>query len=147
MCPQDTTLPLHPVLALDYGEARIGLAATDSCGILAHPIGTVDAHSWQAARSAILSLIKERGISHIVIGLPLLLDGTEGSSAQRVRDFAHFLQQEPRCAALPLSFFDESFSTISASQKLHEAGLSCKKQKKRIDAAAATEILNAFLGF
>lgn len=130
----------HPILALDHGDSRIGLACTDPIGIAVHPLATVERERGLVEVS---SYITGKRIQLLVIGLPLRHDGSEGDSAVKARAFA----QELRIAfpELPQEFIDESFTTVEASAKLHSVGLNAKKQKGVIDQAAAMEILHRYL--
>lgn len=132
----------HPALGIDYGDARIGIAATDDFGILAHPVETIDRAKIDPAER-IVSLTKLRRIRTLVVGLPVRMDGTEGDSAKKVRAFAESLTAA--LPEVPLIFVDETLTTSSASKKLHEAGKNAKKQKSMIDQAAAVEILNLWM--
>lgn len=132
----------HPVLAIDYGQARIGLAATDPIGIAAHPVETIEVAKTDPFQR-IAAVVKERDIKRIVVGLPLRLDGSEGTSADRVRAFVVDLQES--LPEIPLEFSDERLSTSAASEKLRAAGKSARQQKGIIDQAAALEILNDWL--
>ena len=133
----------HPALGIDYGEARIGVAATDEFGILAHPVETIDCRrSDPVAR--IGEIARERNVRILVVGLPLRLDGSEGDAAEKVRKFAKKLEQS--LPDIPLQFVDESFTTIDAAEKLHAAGKNAKRQKSIIDQAAAVEILRVWMG-
>jgi putative Holliday junction resolvase len=132
----------HPALGIDHGDARIGVAATDEFGILAHPVETID-RSRVDAVERIAHLAKARGIRTLVVGLPLRMDGSEGTSAAKVREFASLLMA--RIPGVPLVFVDESLSTASASAKLREAGRKARQQKAVIDQAAAVEILNTWM--
>ncbi|MFC5051373.1 Holliday junction resolvase RuvX [Rubritalea spongiae] len=133
----------HPVLGIDHGEARIGLAITDPVGILAHPLETI--HVQQTAVfERINTLIAQRQVKQIVIGLPLRMDGTEGTAAEKIRAFTDELR-ENLIAPLPIHFIDERLTTVSAAEKLHAAGKNAKKQKSIIDQAAAVEILSDWL--
>lgn len=76
----------HPALGIDYGEARIGIAATDSVGIMAHPVETIHRHQTDGI-SRIVQLVQKRGIRTLVLGLPVRMDGTEGTAAAKVRAF------------------------------------------------------------
>ena len=134
---------LHPALGIDHGDARIGIAATDDFGIMAHPVETIDCARVDAI-GRIADLTKIRRIRTLVLGLPFRMDGSEGSSAAKVRAFAVQLQE--RIPDLPLVFVDETLTTSSASAKLHEAGRNARKQKAVIDQAAAVEILNLWMG-
>jgi putative Holliday junction resolvase len=134
---------VHPALGIDHGDARIGVAATDDFGILAHPVETIDQAKGNAIER-IAQLAEVRKIRTLVVGLPLRLDGSEGSSAAKVRNFAALLRD--RLPNIPLVFVDESLTTMSAAAKLREAGHKSKQQKSIIDQAAAVEILNAWMG-
>lgn len=134
----------HPILAIDHGEARIGIAATDEFGIGAHPVETIDCRKTEII-PRILELVTQRKIITVVLGLPLRMDGSEGTSSKKVRKFGEQLRKE--LAPVPLTYFDERFTTVTASEKLHQAGKNAKKQKSIIDQAAALEILTDYLGW
>lgn len=132
----------HPALGIDHGDARIGIAATDDFGILAHPVETID-RSKTEPLARIAELARIRKIRTLVLGLPLRMDGSEGDSAAKVRDFAARLREA--LPGLPLVFVDESLSTSAAAAKLREAGRRARQQKSIIDQAAAVEILNTWM--
>ena len=132
----------HPALGIDHGDARIGIAATDPEGILAHPVETIDRASTEPV-DRIAALAGERGIRTLVVGLPLRMDGSEGTAAEKVRRFATTLSA--RLPDLPLEFVDEFQSTVDAAEKLRAAGRKAKRQKEVIDQAAAVEILDRWL--
>ena len=133
----------HPALGIDHGDARIGIAATDDFGILAHPVETIDCKKVEAVER-IVQLVQLRGIRTLVVGLPLRMDGSEGDAAAKVRAFASQLHE--RIGTVPLVFVDETLTTSSAAAKLREAGRNARKQKPVIDQAAAVEILNLWMG-
>ncbi len=132
----------HPALGIDHGDARIGIAATDDFGILAHPVETIDVSKGSTVEQ-IAQLAEMRKIQTLVVGLPIRMDGSEGTSAAKVRAFAGLLHE--RLPALPLIFVDETLTTSTAAAKLREAGRNAKKQKAIIDQAAAVEILNLWM--
>ena len=134
----------HPVLAIDHGDARVGLAATDEFGIAAHPVETIDCRKGESL-NRIIEIIAERKIQSVVLGLPLRMDGSEGSSSTKVRKFGENLRA--RLGEIPLTLFDERFTTVTASEKLREAGRKTKDQREVIDQAAALEILKDYLGW
>lgn len=135
----------HPALGIDHGDARIGLAATDDFGILAHPVETVDHTRGEAAAiERIAAVVEMRKIRTLIVGLPVRLDGSEGSAAAKVRAFASRLQS--RLPDLPLRFVDETLTTAAATAKLREAGRKTRDHRRVIDQAAAVEILNAWMG-
>ena len=142
MRTQESNSP-HPALGIDHGDARIGIAATDDFGILAHPVETIDCGKANPLER-IAQLAELRKIHTLVLGLPLRMDGSEGDSAAKVRAFAGLLRE--RIPDLPLVFVDESLTTSSAAAKLREAGRKTRQQKAVIDQAAAVEILNTWMG-
>ncbi len=133
----------HPALGIDHGGARIGIAATDDFGILAHPVETIDQSKGDAIER-IARLAEMRNVHTLVVGLPVRMDGSEGASAAKVRAFAGQLRE--RLPAIPLVFVDETLTTSTAAAKLREAGRNAKQQKSIIDQAAAVEILNLWMG-
>jgi putative Holliday junction resolvase len=133
----------HPALGIDHGDARIGIAATDDFGILAHPVETIDCKKVDAIER-IAQLMQMRKIRTLVVGLPLRMDGSEGDATAKVRVFASQLHE--RIGTVPLVFVDETLTTSSAAAKLREAGRKARQQKTVIDQAAAVEILNLWMG-
>ena len=141
MKSQTSTTP-HPALGIDHGDVRIGIAATDSLGILAHPVATLDCRAGDPLER-IAQLAQVRAIRTLVLGLPVRLDGSEGRSAAKVRAFAGLLRT--RLPAIPLVLVDESLTTSSAAAKLRAAGRNARQQKSVIDQAAAVEILKLWM--
>lgn len=133
----------HPALGIDHGDARIGIAATDPEGILAHPVETIEVRAGDPIER-IAELVARRGIRTLVVGLPVRTNGEEGTSAAKVRAFAKRLTA--RLPELPLTFVDEAYTTMAAAAKLREAGRKAKRQKGVIDQAAAVEILEVWMG-
>jgi putative holliday junction resolvase len=133
---------MHPALGIDYGDARIGIAATDSLGIMAHPVDTIHQDKKDPI-SRIKEIIQERKIKNIVLGLPLHLDGREGESAKKVRVFSLLLKKH--FPQIPVIFVNEAFTTKTAAAKLHAAGKNSKQQKLVIDKIAAVVILNQWM--
>lgn len=134
----------HPILALDHGDARIGVAATDPVGIMAHPVETIQVKTTDVIER-VAELVAQRQIKQIVLGLPLNMNGTAGPAAIKVRKFGNLLKK--RLPETPLHYCDETMTTMAAAEKLHQAGRNAKKQKSVIDQAAAVEILNNWLGY
>lgn len=132
----------HPALGIDHGDARIGIAATDPLGILAHPVATIDVRTTDPFER-IAALVQQRGIRLLVVGLPVRIDGTEGTAARKVRAFGTKLAA--RMPQLPMVFVDEAYTTQDAAGKLRAAGRTAKQQKPVIDQAAAVEILEAWM--
>jgi len=133
----------HPVLAIDHGDARIGIAATDPVGIMAHPVETIQVRQGDPIER-IAELVEQRQVKQMVLGLPLRMDGSEGRATAKVRAFGD--QLHAKLPHIPLHYCDETLTTVAAAEKLHQAGKNAKRQKSIIDQAAAVEILNSWLG-
>ena len=129
-------------MALDVGERRIGVAVSDPLGLLARPLTTVIRQNTAHAVGAIVALVDEWTPTTVVVGLPRNMDDTLGPQAERVQAFARAL--EPHLS-LPLVFWDERLSTVSASEILHRQGVRAQDQKGRVDAVAAAVILQEYL--
>lgn len=128
-------------LGLDWGEARIGVAACDPVGTMAFPVATVQA--GPGAYGAIRDLIGEYGPVEVIVGLPRSLSGGEGPAAGRIRAAAADLVRRLTGdgLAVPVRLVDERLSTVSAARQLREAGRRAKQQRQVIDSAAAVGIV------
>lgn len=129
------------ILALDIGKRRIGIAISDPLQITARPHSTIERN--KESPQMIASLAKELEVQRILVGLPLHLDGTEGSQAKDVRRFAEKL--EPLIPDVPYEFQDERLSSVEAEQRLADRRGSWRKNRKKVDSVAAAVILEDFL--
>lgn len=132
----------HPILAIDHGQSRIGIAATDEFGIASHPVETIHISRTDPLKR-IPEIAAQRKVSLIILGLPLRLDGSEGEAAKRVRNFGNALAG--KIPSIRLEYSDERLTTTTASEKLREAGKDTRAQRDIIDQVAALEILNSWL--
>ncbi|MFN5962980.1 MAG: Holliday junction resolvase RuvX [Verrucomicrobiota bacterium] len=132
------------VVAVDYGEARMGLAGTDALGLLAHPIQTIPARPWLVAAEKIAEVVAARGAGTVVMGLPVRMDGTEGTVAAKVRRFAAELAQQLP-AGVGIVFQDEYGSTMAAAEQLRVSGRRSRSHRPVIDQAAAVVILEEWM--
>ncbi|MEG1508509.1 MAG: Holliday junction resolvase RuvX [Akkermansia sp.] len=133
---------MHPALGIDYGDARIGIAATDDMGILAYPVETVK--NGAAPLDRIVALATQKAVKTLVLGIPVRMDGTEGTAAAKVRQFGDTLRA--LLPDIPMVYIDECLTTVAAQEKLRAAGKKAKNQRPIIDQAAAVEILNIWMG-
>lgn len=129
-------------LGLDIGEKRIGVALSDSEEILATPMQTIVYREEMKAIEAIIELIKKYDIRRVVVGLPYSLSGEVGFQANRVKEFIAKLLES---IDIDIHYQDERLTTVTASNMLIEAGVKKSKRKEKLDAAAATIILQAYL--
>lgn len=130
-------------LAVDVGDARIGVASSDPDGLLATPVETVPGRDLPAARRRLAALVAEYEPLEVVVGLPRSLNGREGPAAAKVRAFADELARQIH--PLPVRLVDERMSTVTAAQGMRASGVSSKKGRSRIDQAAAVVILQSTL--
>jgi len=128
-------------LALDVGSKTIGLAGSDALGITAQPITTVRRTNLKADLQAVKQVMAEREITHLIVGLPLNMDGTEGPSAQEARKIGDALQTPQ----LTVIYWDERLTTVAAQRSLLESNVSRKKRKEVVDQVAAALILQGWL--
>jgi len=124
-------------LAVDWGGARIGVAACDPEGLLAYPLETVPA--GKTAEGRVAELVKEHGAIELIVGLPRSLSGGEGPSANKVRRHAKSLSKRIRPVRVRL--FDERLTTVTAARALSDSGRRAHQQRSVIDMAAAVTIL------
>jgi putative Holliday junction resolvase len=130
------------ILAIDYGQARVGLAVTDPDGRLVFPLRVVSWETRDALFRELLDVIETQEIARIVVGYPERAGGDEGLTGRQVRKFAERLK---RRTSVPVSFTDEAHSTEEAAERLREVGLSGKELLARVDAQAAAVILERYL--
>lgn len=133
--------PIRRVLAVDFGDARTGLAATDWTGTIVVPLPRIDARDPAQVVRAVAELVRERDTQVVVLGMPLLLDGQAGPRAQRTAAFQSLLQQ---ALAVPVVAVDESHSTDEAHERLKDGGLKAKRRKDLADSVAAMVILERY---
>lgn len=130
------------VLGIDYGDRYIGLAETDPLEIISSALGSVKINSMKQAISECEAVIKRDGIGHIVIGLPLLPDGSEGDRAQKTRAFGRVLG---RVSGLDVDYIDERYTTHEAEEILSLGNVKKRDMKKYTDGLAAQIILECWL--
>ena len=131
------------MIALDVGEARIGVARGDLGSAFAFGRGWIVRRSLAEDIAAVESLLEQEGAKRVVVGLPRRSDGLDSAQTTRVRDFAAQLE----AAGLEIVFEDERFTTRIATRGLVQSGLPKKKrqEKGRLDEAAAILILETYL--
>ena len=132
------------ILALDFGERRIGVAVTDPTGMLAQPLETVERRPPPSRThlDQIAELALEYRAARIVVGLPLHMDGRAGPEVEAVRAFG--LEVAAR-TGVPVDYLDERWTTREAERTLRELGVSSRKRRRRLDPIAASLILRTYL--
>ena len=132
----------YRIMALDYGEVRIGVAMTDLLQMIASPFETYIRKDIQSDINHMCSLIKDNSVKLVVVGLPLNMDGTEGDRAQKTRQFVDLLKEKSNVEFI---FQDERLSSVEAEEILIEGGMKRKDRKVTIDKIAAAIILESYL--
>jgi putative holliday junction resolvase len=130
-------------MAIDYGDARIGLAVSDLTGMICGEAWTMNEWNMERAAEKITVEAKQRDVGTLVLGLPKNMDGSEGVRAEKSRKFAKMLTV---ASGLPVILWDERRSSIEAHAILHANGKREKQHRKTVDAVAASLILEGYLG-
>ncbi|NCE63282.1 Holliday junction resolvase RuvX [Pseudoflavonifractor sp. 524-17] len=130
------------IMAIDYGDARTGIAISDAAGLLAGFTTVIHSRSREGMLREIQALVQTRQVDGLVLGLPRNMDGTEGPRAQLCRDFAG---QLAALTGLTPVLWDERRTTVEAHGILHAGGKKMKAHRKTVDAVAATLILEGYL--
>ena len=131
------------IMAIDYGDQRIGLAVSDLLGMLVGEAWTMNEWNMERASQRIGEEAKKREVGTLVLGLPKNMDGTEGPRSEKSRQFKALLEQD---TGLPVVLWDERRSSIEAHAILHAAGKKERVHRKTVDAVAASLILEGYLG-
>ena len=131
---------MKPILGLDLGRARIGVAISDELQLLAHPLETIQADRRPAARIA--EIVREKKIDHVVAGLPKRMNGQIGPAATEVIEFVEKLRAILLC---PVVTWDERLTTVAAHRLLRTAGKKTRHTRDYVDQVAAQMILQSYL--
>jgi putative Holliday junction resolvase len=127
-------------LALDVGDARIGVAISDPLGIIATPLTIISRQDVDVDVKVIVDIARKNDVGRIIVGLPFSMDGTLGTQAEKVREFTTYIS---RYTDIPLEYRDERLSTVVAKRMLQQTRKT--NRDTRYDAAAAALILQGYL--
>ena len=130
------------VMAIDYGDARTGVAVSDAAGLLTGYTTVIQGRQAERVADEIARIAAERQADELVMGFPRNMDGTEGPRADLYRAFAALVEEK---AGMPVRLWDERRTTIEAHQILHASGKRMKDHRKNVDAVAASLILEGYL--
>lgn len=131
------------IMAVDFGDARTGLAMCDKTEFLASPIGVIHEKRFEHAVEKVAAAAVEHKAEAVIVGLPLNMNGSEGSRAELCREFASKLPDYG--VTVPIRMWDERQTTVSAAGYLNQTDTRGKKRKEVIDAVAAVIILDSYL--
>lgn len=133
------------ILGLDYGSKTVGVALSDATCLIAQPLETIERKQENKLRQTyarIEALVEEHEVDKIVVGLPKMMNNTEGPRVQATKEFAENLE---RRTGLPVLFMDERLTTVEANRILEETGVCVSGRKEHIDKMAAAIILQSYL--
>ena len=131
-------------IGLDLGSKRIGVSICDEKQLIATPFKTINRSSAKELIEELKIIIKENDIKGIIVGNPLNMDGTSGSSAQSVKDTSNNIE---RSIDLPICLWDERLSTVGAFNLSSQLDVNVSKREKKIDENAAAFILQGAIDF
>lgn len=135
--------PYKAVLGFDYGDKRLGVAVSDLMLLTANAYKTIYRKDFKTDIAEIKKIIEEKEVAAIVYGLPLQMNGEEGETAAKVRDFAEKVYNHTH---LPYAFWDERLSSSAMENFLiKEVDMNRKRRKEVLDSSAASYILQGFL--
>ncbi len=135
---------MKKIMAIDYGDARTGVAVSDLLCSIVGATAVVNSHNTDKAIADIVRIAQENSVGEIVVGLPRNMDGTEGARAELCRQFASQLET---ASGLKVTMWDERRTTVEAHNILSQHNYHGKKRKNTVDAVAASLILEGYLAF
>lgn len=130
------------IMAIDYGDARTGVALSDPTGFLAGQTFLIKSRKQEVVLEELAALVQWQGAQELVMGYPRNMDGTLGPRAEKYAAFARRLEE---ATGLPVALWDERRTTVDAHRILGEQGVRAKNRKDKIDSVAATLILEGYL--
>ena len=130
------------IMAIDYGDARTGVALSDPTGFLAGQTFLIKSRKQEVVLEELAALVQRQGAQELVMGYPRNMDGTVGPRAEKYAAFARRLEE---ATGLPVALWDERRTTVDAHRILGEQGVRAKNRKDKIDSVAATLILEGYL--
>jgi len=131
---------MRPILGIDFGHVRIGIAISDELRMLAHPLETIPASKQAVGRIA--EIVREKNVERIVIGVPRLMSGNYGSAAEQVLTFVEQIRKAVSCEVVT---WDERLTTVAAQRALRDAGKKTRDTRGYVDQVAAQIILQGYL--
>lgn len=130
------------IMAIDYGDARTGVALSDPTGFLAGQTFLIKSRKQEVVLEELAALVQRQGAQELVMGYPRNMDGTLGPRAEKYAAFARRLEE---ATGLPVALWDERRTTVDAHRILGDQGVRAKNRKDKIDSVAATLILEGYL--
>ncbi len=130
------------ILGLDHGDRHVGLALSDPLGLTAQPLGQIILAGEAENKRCFADLVRKHEVKEIVVGLPLRMDGSSGTRAEKTREFAVWLE---KAVGLPVTLWDERLTTQQAVGIMKEQKMHWKIKRKVEHQISATLILQSYL--
>lgn len=130
------------IMAIDYGDARTGVAISDATGLLAGETRVIQSRKREVVLDELAELVKQHQVTELVLGYPKNMNGSIGPRAEKSEVLAELLRE---VTGLPVVLWDERRTTVDAHRILSETGNRGKRRKEKVDAVAATLILEGYL--
>jgi putative Holliday junction resolvase len=130
------------ILAVDWGERRVGLAVSDPQGIIATGLKTIEVRSPADALERVARIAEAHQVERIVVGLPLLMSGARGEAAESAQRFAEALAAR---TGLTVDTYDERLTSALSARRLREVGVKTGHERARVDQGAAVALLESYL--
>ena len=132
------------IMAVDFGDARTGLAVCDRTEFLASPVGVIHEKNFERTIQKVSYAVAEYAVGEVVVGYPKNMNGTLGERALKCEEFAKKLQE---LVDVPVKLWDERSTTVSAIQVLNKTDTRGKKRKEVVDSLAAAIILESYINY
>lgn len=132
------------IMAVDYGDARTGIAVCDRTEFLASPVGVIEERNFNICVEKVVYMAKQYEVGEIVVGFPKNMNGSIGPRAEKCKIFADMIMES---SGLPVVMWDERSTTVSAHNYLNETNTRGKKRKEAVDQLAASIILDSYLAY
>jgi putative Holliday junction resolvase len=130
------------VLGIDHGSKRMGIALSDPSGMIAQPLEFIPAEPFADFLSRLKTILKEKQVEQILVGMPRNMDGSYGPAALKVQEFVAVLKET---IAIPIKTWDERLTSSQANRFLIEANVRRDQRKQKVDKAAAAILLQSYL--
>ena len=132
------------IMAIDYGDARTGIAISDPLGMMAGTTDVIHGYNREKVAQEIKLRAEKFGVDELVMGFPRNMDGSEGPRAELYKEFAALVEE---VTGKKVVLWDERRTTVDAHRILSENNVRGKKRKNTVDAVAASLILEGYLAF
>jgi putative holliday junction resolvase len=130
------------ILAIDHGTKRIGIAISDELKMIAQPLEFILAEPFEAFLARLKSLLQEKEVELILVGLPRNMDGSYGPAAEKVREFISVLRNHVQT---PVKSWDERLTSVQANRLLIQGNVRRDQRKVKVDQMAAAILLQSYL--